>query len=151
MGLQRANISDKESLIIFNIDTFRPNFSLPTCFDREKIDGYLEVFEADGEQYSFVLPSDETLCKVAKTAEKQRISNLCSSGLYYFRKSKDFTDIFRTMQAKGDVTKKEFYIAPMYNYLIEKGGDVRYHKIGLEEIVFCGTPQEYERLRDMKS
>lgn len=146
LGLQKANISDEESIIIFNIDTFRPNFSLPTCFDIEKVDGYLEVFEADGDQWSFVLPEDEKHYKVKRTAEKERISSFCSSGLYYFRKSKDFKDIFKTMQEKNDFTKNELYIAPMYNYLIERGDDIRYCKIGLDEIVFCGTPQEYEKL-----
>ena len=146
LGIQKANISDNESILIFNIDTFRPNFSLPTQFDLQKIDGYLEVFESEGNQWSFVLPSNQKLCKVAKTAEKERISNLCSSGLYYFKKSEDFKNIFKIMQRNRDFTKNELYIAPMYNYLIEKGGDVRYYKISLEEIVFCGTPQEYERL-----
>ncbi|WP_394958586.1 glycosyltransferase family 2 protein [uncultured Helicobacter sp.] len=146
LGLERAMIADDESILVFNIDTFRPNFALPIAFDVADIDGYLEVFEAEGDQWSFVLPSDEGFCKVAKTAEKQRISNLCSSGLYYFKNSGDFREIFWRMQKRGDFTKNELYIAPMYNYLIQQGGDVRYHKINLEEIVFCGTPQEYERL-----
>lgn len=32
--------------------------------------------------------------KVIKTAEKERISNLCSSGLYCFKKTGDFKEIF---------------------------------------------------------
>ncbi|EAI3127257.1 capsular biosynthesis protein, partial [Campylobacter coli] len=40
----------------------------------------------------------------------------------------------------------EFYIAPMYNYLINQNKDIRYHEIDINDIIFCGTPQEYERL-----
>ncbi|HEC1885115.1 TPA: glycosyltransferase family 2 protein [Campylobacter jejuni] len=144
LGLEIANISNNESILIFNIDTFRPNFSLPVALDFSKIDGYLEVFEADGEQWSFVLVDEND--NVIKTTEKERISNLCSSGLYYFKKAKDFKEIFDKMKEQNDFSKGELYIAPMYNYLIKKGLLIKYHKISLDEIVFCGTPDEYERL-----
>ncbi|EOI8735784.1 capsular biosynthesis protein, partial [Campylobacter jejuni] len=31
---------------------------------------------------------------------------------------------------------------------IKKGLLIKYHKISLDEIVFCGTPDEYERIKD---
>ena len=93
------------------------------------------------------MPSDEKLCKVAKTAEKERISSYCSSGIYYFKKSEDFLAIFKIMQEKKDLQKGEFYIAPMYNALIHKNADIRYELINLDEILFCGTPSEYEDLK----
>ncbi|MCR2065615.1 glycosyltransferase family 2 protein [Campylobacter helveticus] len=145
LGLEKAKI--KDSILIFNIDTFRPHFHLPKTLDLTKIDGYLEVFRGEGEQWSFIMPSDEKLCKVAKTAEKERISSYCSSGIYYFKKSEDFLAIFETMQEKKDLQKGEFYIAPMYNELILKNADIRYELINLDEILFCGTPSEYEDLK----
>lgn len=145
LGLERVNLNDDESILIFNIDTFRPNFSLPTTLDFFQIDGYLEVFEADGEQWSFVLADKNN--NVIKTTEKERISSFCSSGLYYFKKVKDFKDAFDTMKKQDDFSKGELYIAPMYNYLIKKGLLIKYYKISLDEIVFCGTPDEYERIK----
>ncbi|AXP09030.1 glycosyltransferase family 2 protein [Campylobacter hepaticus] len=144
LGLKKANISDNESILIFNIDTFRPNFSLPTILDLSKIDGYLEVFEAEGDQWSFVLTDEND--RVIKTTEKERISSLCSSGLYYFKSVLEFKQTFDIMRDKNDLSKNEFYIAPMYNYLIKKGLLIKYHIISLDEIVFCGTPDEYENL-----
>lgn len=146
LGLRKASIPKNESILIFNIDTFRPNFTLPTELDFKKIDGYLEVFEAEGEQWSFVLPENKMSNKVVKTAEKERISSLCSSGLYYFKKTGDFLNVFDEIVKKNDRSKNEYYIAPMYNYLIREGKDIRYSKITLDEIVFCGTPVEYEEL-----
>ncbi len=146
LGLRKANFSKDESILIFNIDTFRPNFTLPKELDFKNIDGYLEVFEAEGEQWSFILPENESSNKVIKTAEKDRISSLCSSGLYYFKKTEDFLHIFDEIVQKNDRSKNEFYIAPMYNYLINEGGDIRYSKIDLDEIIFCGTPDEYIKL-----
>ena len=147
LGLKNSNVDLDDSLLIFNIDTFRPNFQLPKELDFDKIDGYLEVFEAEGEHWSFVLSENDETTKVTKTAEKERISNLCSSGLYYFRKASDFKEIFEKIVAKNDRVKNEFFIAPMYNYLINQNKDIRYAKISLDEIVFCGTPDEYEKIK----
>lgn len=147
LALCALNVSDDESILIFNIDTFMTDFTLPSAFDLEKIDGYLEVFRADGTQWSFVLPKDENLCSVAQTAEKDRISPLCSSGLYYFRKCGDFKAIFESMLKNNATSKGEYYIAPMYNALIAQGKDIRYNEIDSGKLIFCGTPKEYENLK----
>ena len=146
LGLKEANIDSDDSILIFIIDTFRPEFQLPKELNLDKIDGYLEVFEADGDHWSFVLAENEHSNKVVKTTEKERISSLCSSGLYYFRKAADFYNTFEKIVSLNDRVKNEFFIAPMYNYLIDDNKDIRFSKIDLSEIVFCGTPDEYEKL-----
>lgn len=143
LGIQRAKIHPNESLLIFNIDTFRIDFSLPK--EILKADGYLEVFSTKkGVQWSFIKGERG---KVLQTAEKQRISNLCSSGLYYFKKCKDYKRVFKAAWHCGETIKGEFYIAPLYNRLIKEGKDIRYHRILLKEVVFCGIPKEYEKLK----
>lgn len=144
LGLQKSNLNLNDSILIFNIDTFRPNFTLPNTFDISKIDGYLEVFEGEGDQWSFVMPKG--IDDVAKTTEKDRISSLCSSGLYYFGSANDFINIFKKSFETDKRDKGEFYIAPLYNELIAQGKIVKYFKIKIDDIIFCGTPQEYERL-----
>ncbi len=142
LGLRKAKVGANESLLIFNIDTFRPNFSLPPHL--ELFDGYLEVFEGEGEQWSFVLPDENG--RVLKTAEKERISKLCSTGLYYFKRARAFKETFLELQNKNQRSKNEFYIAPMYNTLIKKGALIGFVKIDLSQVIFCGTPLEYENL-----
>lgn len=149
IGLKKANVSVAESILIFNIDTFRPNFELPQKLNLASIDGYLEVFEAEGDHWSFVLPESESSNKVIKTTEKDRISSLCSSGLYYFREAIDYFNTFETIIETNDRTKNEFYISPMYNYLIKQGKDIRYAQISIDEIIFCGTPNEYEAVKEL--
>lgn len=142
LGLKKANI--KDNILIFNIDTIRPNFQLPSKEFLINCDGYLEVFEAVGDNWSFILPSTNNL--VLKTTEKERISSLCSSGLYYFRNSEDFMKIFKTMLEKNETSKNEYYIAPMYNYLIKDKKIIKYYKIEQNEIIPCGTPDEYNKI-----
>ena len=43
--------------------------------------------------------------------------------------------------------KGEIYIAPLYNFIIEFGGDVYYDLIEPKNIIPCGTPEEYENSR----
>ncbi|MBZ2190299.1 glycosyltransferase family 2 protein [Alcanivorax sp. JB21] len=141
LGLR--DVSEDESLYIFNIDTFRPGFSKP-CME-SVCDGYLEVFCGEGEHWSFVLPGKEA--RVIRTTEKERISDLCSDGLYYFRRKGDFDAVFREALSDGDTVRNEYYIAPLYNRLIRDGKDIRYHLIDGDDVIFCGTPAEYESLQ----
>lgn len=139
-GLQDVDVD--ESLYIFNIDTFRPGFSKPAV--SKVCDGYLEVFEGKGDHWSFVEPAQDG--RVIRTTEKQRISKLCSDGLYFFRERSDFEKAFNDATLNKNTICGEYYVAPLYNYLIEHGLDIRYQKIDQSEVVFCGTPQEYEKL-----
>ncbi|EIV8497178.1 glycosyltransferase family 2 protein [Vibrio vulnificus] len=137
-------IDDNESLTIFNIDTFRPEFSYPGLSSKE--DGYLEVFQGSGDNWSFVLPENEESTLLVETAEKRPISDLCCTGLYYFNKVSDFKLSYNDYLNKPKELweKGELYVAPLYNFLIKNGKSIHYHKIERDEVIFCGTPDEYD-------
>lgn len=137
------DIDKEEPLTIFNIDTFRSNFQYPSWIS--DCDGYLEVFEGSGDNWSFVKPGEEL--KVIQTTEKEPISDLCSDGLYFFRKKEYFDQAFSEFKRKNAKVRGEFYIAPLYNTLIERGFDIRYFLINKNEVTFCGTPEEYIQLK----
>lgn len=150
LGLRHARVAANTPLTIFNIDTIRPGFTYPGAFDLAAIDGYLEVFEGVGEHWSFVRPDPDqpTACRVLEVTEKRRISNLCSTGLYYFRTAGSFLHLFAEIETRdpAELEGGEFYIAPMYRRMIERGGDVRYARIAPQEVLFSGTPTEYQTL-----
>ena len=145
LGVTHAGVKQNEDLLIFNIDTFRPGFKWPTEFDAKKTDGYLETFIGSGANWSNVLPLDTGLQTVKITAEKQEISEYCCTGLYYWRYCVDFCRIFENYQttALENVQAGEYYIAPMYNDLINEGKDIRYSVIDSTKVIFCGVPDEY--------
>lgn len=139
--------ADDFSITVFNIDTIRYDYQKPNFL--AECDGYLEVFKGEGSHWSFAEPgSDGT---VVRTTEKDRISDLCSDGLYYFKSQLKFRKIFEEVAAANEQVKGEFYIAPLYNRLIEAGGVVKYDVIGLHQIDFCGTPEEYDELLRKKA
>ncbi|MCA6063119.1 glycosyltransferase family 2 protein [Thalassolituus marinus] len=144
LGLTMADIPSSESITIFNIDTIRPGFSHPSFL--ENIDGYLEVFKGSGDNWSFAKEHPEIPGNVIETAEKNPISDLCSDGLYFFRSTEIFKKYFDKMVDDGEngLTKGELYIAPIYNYLIRDNLNIRFNLIKSDEIIFSGTPTEYE-------
>jgi hypothetical protein len=151
VGLDQANADPKAPLTTFNIDTFRPGFHHPTAFALAGVDGYVEVFEGEGTHWSFVRPDDtaSAACRAAEVTEKIRISNLCSTGLYYFRTVDFLRSLYADIAALDPATLQggERYIAPLYNTAIQQGHDIRYGLIGPHDVRFCGTPDEYESLR----
>ncbi|CAH7462129.1 Nucleoside-diphosphate-sugar pyrophosphorylase involved in lipopolysaccharide biosynthesis/translation initiation factor 2B, gamma/epsilon subunits (eIF-2Bgamma/eIF-2Bepsilon) [Vibrio chagasii] len=143
IGLEKFKNKPDESLTIFNIDTFRPSFNFPNVKEME--DGYLEVFIGDGDNWSFAKPKNEYSTEVIETAEKKQISQYCSTGLYFFRNIEMYMKSFDEYLKKPEVEwdKGELYIAPLYNILIKNGFKVHYNLISREDVIFCGTPEEY--------
>lgn len=145
-GLKKLNLQYDSDAFIFNIDTFRLNFIKPKCFDLKAIDGYLETFIGSGANWSNVVPEKIGSNKVKLTAEKREISKFCCTGLYYWKSIKMYCEVFNYYRKLGvdNMQGKEYYIAPMYNYLIEEGYDVRFNIIKSDQVIFCGTPDEYD-------
>jgi len=138
---------DGGNLFIFNIDTFRSDFSMPDLDSME--DGYLEVFKGSGSNWSFVRPVSNNSTLIDLSSEKNPISNFCCTGLYYFSSIYDFYEAYNyyVNLDKESWERGELYVAPLYNYLIEMGKRIHYHLISPEEVEFCGVPEEYEGMR----
>jgi NDP-sugar pyrophosphorylase family protein len=140
--LATQELESDEPIIIFNIDTFRKNYRKPKFIG--ECDGYLEVFDGPGNHWSFIFPKDSET--VARTAEKERISDLCSDGLYYFKSKNTFEEAYLNAVSTNSSINGEYYVAPLYNRLIESGKIVKFMKVHPNEIEFCGTPSEYINL-----
>jgi hypothetical protein len=150
--LNELNLDNsKQELIIFNVDSFRPNFSLPNhSFD---VDGYLEVFDGVGDSWSFILLNQGNFNRVIKTSEKKRISNLCSTGLYFFKSTEVFCKLASQSKQEGlwKLYADEFYVAPLFNTFIINGYSIGSQLISSEQVMFCGVPKEYEDLLKLES
>jgi hypothetical protein len=152
-ALRRSGVDGAEPLTVFNIDTFRPGFRYPPNLDLAKIDGFLEVFRGEGEHWSFVRPEDPAADsgRAVEVTEKVRVSDLCSTGLYYFRSVDFFLSLYAEVENAdtGGLEGGERYVAPLYAIALKRGADIRYQVIGRDEVTFCGTPDEYDAYRKM--
>lgn len=124
----------EESLSVYNGDTIRKS----QVWEGFEGDGYIEVFESEGSHWSFV----DRLGKVNQVVEKNRISNYCSSGLYYFKKIDMVLTNYDAYKTNG-VKENELFVAPFYNFLIQNDFEIFSSNLSLDSFVFCGTPTEY--------
>ena len=143
LGLAAARVDAQAPITIFNIDTFRPGFRFPGGLF-EILDGWLEVFRGEGANWSYVKPAPGPEPIAVETAEKRPISDLCCTGLYHFARAGDFARALAEERRAPQAA--ELYVAPLYNHLIREGARIGYSLIGRDEVVFCGTPAEYEGL-----
>lgn len=141
-GVEGSGIKDDESILIFNIDTFRPGFVFPEGI--KNWDGYLEVFEGSGANWSYAKTESADSTRVVETAEKREISTHCSTGIYYFKKAKEFVDAYNENLVNPIKGVPELYVAPLYNFLIRDGKSIHINIIPRDAVIFCGVPQEYE-------
>lgn len=130
-----------EELLIYNIDTYVEAGEMHT----EQIagDGFIPCFHADGEHWSFVqLAADG---KAVEVREKQRISDNCTLGAYYFKSCALYEQLYREYYSRNEhLEKGEKYVAPLYNYLIQKGGEVRISIVNEKKVHVLGTPEELQ-------
>lgn len=136
----------KESpLLIYNIDTYVESGQMRP----EELcgDGFIPCFCGEGDHWSFVrLEEDE---RAVEVREKVRISDYCTLGAYYFRTCELYETLYEEYYSEEtNMEKGEKYIAPLYNYLIQKGKEVRISVIDVEKIHVLGTPEELDYFKE---
>lgn len=129
------------ALLIYNIDTYVESGEMNSA--QLKGDGFIPCFQAEGDHWSFVRLDDEG--KVAEIKEKQRISNYCTLGAYYFKTCKLYQNLYEEYYGKEQaLVNGEKYVAPLYDYLLKKGGEIYISDIAPEKVHVLGTPEELE-------
>lgn len=134
----------EDELLVFNIDTYVE----PDELNKESIhgDGFIPCFYSVGNHWSFVkLDADGHVLEVR---EKERISDNCTIGAYYFSSAELYENIYNEYYGNGARFEQgEEYIAPMYNLMIKKKYDVYIQSISSEKVHVLGTPEEVVQFR----
>ena len=133
------NIRFHESLplLIHNCDTgfrWKPEFA--------SINGFasMAVFSAEGNHWSFGEPDPKNPHRAIAIAEKIRISDLASIGLYGFSSTKIFLKEAKAALHSKETIQDEYYIAPMLQKAIIKGMEVSLPRV--DGVKTYGTPEE---------
>ena len=138
--LAEQYINKPEPLIIFTPDCYFEPMFFPDSVS-EELDGMVVVFESESPAHSYVRLDGDGL--VTAAAEKEVISEYAVGGLYFWKSGERFVNLSKQMIAANDRVKNEFYICPVFNYLIEEGG-----KVGIDKNtkhVILGTPKDLEQ------
>jgi len=121
----RDIIDNDKPIMLANSDQYLEWDPYEFLVKTQGVDGLISVFEATNRRWSFAKVDDNG--RVTEVAEKKVISNLATTGLYYFAKGSQFVRCADSMISKNIRTNGEFYNAPIYNELVEEGGVVKTH------------------------
>jgi dTDP-glucose pyrophosphorylase len=141
-----AIINSQAPLMIANSDQF-VDYSIDRYLaagDSASVDGLIMTMTADDPKWSFVGFADNG--RVNRVVEKQVISNEATVGIYNFRAGKDFVEGAREMIRRDLRVNNEFYVAPVYNLLLEDGYNICAHNIGSDRhgMHGLGTPVDLD-------
>ena len=117
--LAEKHIDCDEDLLIANSDQFieyqRQNFV--SLRNMTGVDAIVWTFNAVHPKWSFVKTNSRGY--ITEVAEKKPISDIATCGIYWYRKGSDFVKYAHQMIEKDIRVNNEFYIAPVYNELIQ--------------------------------
>lgn len=139
---------DLESpLVIANSDQYL-DFDFASSFSslqNEGVSGAIWAMRDNDPKWSYVQVDEFYMATLVK--EKEVISDLATCGVYGFNKAKDFINGYEKMVAMGDKTNGEYYVAPVYNYLISDAKKIKVIDLGEVSKVMhgLGTPEDYEK------
>lgn len=113
-----------------------------------QLSGLLMTMKAFDPKWSFVTLDAQNL--VTRVVEKKRVSDIATVGIYNFARGCDFVRAAKQMIAKNLRVNNEFYVAPVYNELIEEGARIGIYDIGQEFMGMygLGTPKDFQQFAD---
>lgn len=117
--LAKEYINNSEDLLIANSDQIieyeKENFNLLKSLT--DVDAAVFTFNAVHPKWSFVKINSRGF--ITDVAEKNPISDVATCGIYWYRKGSDYVKYAEQMILKNIRVNNEFYIAPVYNELIQ--------------------------------
>lgn len=141
--LSRELWRPEEPLLIYNIDTYVNPRALQPASIRLGSDGWVPCFRVPGDHWSFVkLGQDDWAVDLA---EKKRISDYASIGLYWFARAGEYVNAYDVFFADAcNLVRGERYIAPLYRQLLIDGARISISDLPLDDVHVLGTPTELE-------
>ena len=131
------------NLIIHNCDTSYDSqkYDMNSLLTKEDIFGIIPCFYAEGNHWSFAKTKHINSNEVIEVREKNKISDNCSVGTYIFSSCKDFIELVEEYLSSFLLkNESEFYIAPFYQYAIERKKKVKI--LNVNNVKVFGTVKE---------
>lgn len=131
-------IDSPEDVLIAASDTYIKS-EMAAHIAQKSVDckGLISVANLAGSQWSFAKTDDNG--RVIEVAEKVRISDHASTGLYYFSDGAQLVKLGKEMIANQETTRGEYYVIPVYQKIIGQGEWVGISQA--DEMWDMGTPE----------
>ena len=140
----RSLLSPEDSVVIANSDQIVDD-CFPSYIQDAKarnLDGSILTFTDTELNPKWSFAKIDAHGFVTQVQEKKAISQYATVGIYYFRRANELVDGIIQMIIENDRTNNEFYICPVYNYLIRGGKKVGIYNINQSQMHGIGTPED---------
>lgn len=146
--LAKQYINNDSPLIITNCDQIMwwDDKSFSTFVENYPYDGFVVTYTSDTPKNSYIKLDREGFG--TELAEKQVISSISLNGIHYWKYGRDFVNSAEDVINRDIRFNNEFYIAPTYNSLIEKGRKIGVYHIPNEQHNAVGTPEDLIKYTD---
>ena len=147
--LAKEFINNDEPLLYANSDQFLEWNSNEFMYSMmaDNIDGGMLTFEATHPKWSFAKLGPDGY--VTEVAEKKPISNIATTGIYYWKHGSDYVKYAEQMIEKDIRVNNEFYVCPVFNEAI--ADDKKIKIFPTEKMWGIGTPEDLDTfLRNYK-
>ena len=130
-------LSPDDSVMLVNSDQLvHWDRDIVDTLEASEFGGCIFCFPGEGPKWSYAKVDLQGL--VTEVAEKRQISEHATSGMYFWKKWQYFVDATNAMIAANDRVNNEFYVAPVYNYAVDKKITIEY----VDYVDQVGTPEE---------
>ncbi len=137
--LAEKYIDNDDPLMIANSDQYVDTDINTYLQAMKENDGLIMTMPANDPKWSFIRYDEEGFVTLVR--EKEVISDRATVGIYNYRYGKDFVRYAHQMIDKNIRVNNEFYVAPVYNELIEAGKKIVFCDVG-EKMFGLGTPDD---------
>ncbi len=136
-------IDNSDPLMIANSDQYVA-VDINEYVDSMDSDGLIMTMWADHPKWSYAKCDEDGF--VTEVREKEVISNQATVGIYNYAHGADFVRYAKSMIEKDIRVNGEFYVAPVYNEMIEDGKKIKCFDIGSVEdgMYGLGTPEDLD-------
>lgn len=145
--LAEKYINNDDPMMIANSDQF-VNININTYLGAMKnLDGFIMTMASNDPKWSFVKYDEEGMITVVR--EKEVISDQATVGIYNYARGKDFVKYAKQMIEKDIRVNNEFYVAPVYNEMIDAGFKIGFYDVG-SSMYGLGIPEDLECFMELE-
>lgn len=114
------------------------------AWDAADTDGFIMTMTSNLDKWSYIQYSPEG--DIQGVVEKVPVSDQATVGIYNFKHGSDYCKYAHQMIAEDNRSKGEFYVAPVYDYLLKEGKTIGTWSIGSDQdgMYGLGTPQDLD-------
>ena len=139
--LAREYIDNDDELMIANSDQYVDTDINAYLSALDGHDGLIMTMPANHPKWSYIRYDKDGIVTLVR--EKDVISDQATVGIYNYRRGRDFVRYADQMISKDIRVNGEFYVAPVYNEMLEAGMKITYRDVG-EKMYGLGTPEDLE-------